>query len=601
MCLCAACPGGAGSVCSNRGNCDDGHLGNGTCSCRPGFDGDACELCGRGFYGPSCKPCNCTEHGSCDHGLRGTGLCFCDEGWTGERCETQLAEVYKCSPPCSPKAVCQENNTCVCRPFHQGDGFSCTIVDMCQIWNGGCAQTAKCSQKGEKVSCSCLKGYSGDGHVCQPINPCAAADNGNCHEHATCTMTAPGKRRCSCKTNYIGDGLTCEVKQLPISRCLQNNGQCHRDATCTDLHFEDAMLGVFHLRSARGQYKLNYTEAKQACSAEGATLASYNQLSYAQQGGLNMCAAGWLDQARVAYPTTYSNPNCGFGHVGIVDYGVRKDLGENWDTFCFRVKEVKCECKVGFIGDGVSCTGTLLHILRSTPHFSNFLSQILNYSEVSPAGRRFVARLGNFSVQSTLFVPDNNGLMKNQTLSQDDLQFHLLEGSVVSLSQLPNGTRIRNRHGGLTVLGIRDLQNPPSVSSQYVNDRFVLTADMPASNGIIHVLLGPLTAPPPQTEFQRAAHKAGVGVGVLLLLALLVGGALVAARFYKQNAKPFRFHYFKDAAEEDSPDADSRPDSIANPVYETAPELTTPGDSGLETADANEEITAVTYDLLQEN
>uniref|UniRef100_A0A3B4AU98 Link domain-containing protein n=1 Tax=Periophthalmus magnuspinnatus TaxID=409849 RepID=A0A3B4AU98_9GOBI len=137
------------------------------------------------------------------------------------------------------------------------------------------------------------------------------------------------------------------------------------NAKCTDLHFEgmvhidhfssicvhnvctclhninvvlDTMLGVFHLRSAKGQYKLNYTQAQQACGAEGARLATYNQLSYAQQGGLNMCAAGWLDQARVAYPTTYSSPNCGFGHVGIVDYGVRKDLGETWDTFCYRIK-----------------------------------------------------------------------------------------------------------------------------------------------------------------------------------------------------------------------------------------------------------------------
>lgn len=51
-----------------------------------------------------------------------------------------------------------------------------------------------------------------------------------------------------------------------------------------------------------------------------------------------MCAAGWLDQARVAYPTTYSNPLCGFGHVGIVDYGIRKNLSETWDTFCYRMK-----------------------------------------------------------------------------------------------------------------------------------------------------------------------------------------------------------------------------------------------------------------------
>lgn len=128
------------------------------------------------------------------------------------------------------------------------------------------------------------------------------------------------------------------------------------------------MLGVFHYRSKKGQYKLNYTAAEQACAAEGGRLATYTQLAYAQQvsehitvaprqltsapgtpaetcqlcvalqGGLNMCAAGWLDQARVAYPTTYSNPKCGFGHVGIVDYGTRKNLSETWDTFCYRMQ-----------------------------------------------------------------------------------------------------------------------------------------------------------------------------------------------------------------------------------------------------------------------
>lgn len=47
-----------------------------------------------------------------------------------------------------------------------------------------------------------------------------------------------GKKTCTCKDNYIGDGVTCEVKELPINRCLQDNGLCHQDAKCTDLHFE---------------------------------------------------------------------------------------------------------------------------------------------------------------------------------------------------------------------------------------------------------------------------------------------------------------------------------------------------------------------------
>lgn len=51
-----------------------------------------------------------------------------------------------------------------------------------------------------------------------------------------------------------------------------------------------------------------------------------------------MCAAGWLDNARVAYPMSFSHPKCGAGHVGIVDYGIRQNLNETWDTFCYRVK-----------------------------------------------------------------------------------------------------------------------------------------------------------------------------------------------------------------------------------------------------------------------
>ncbi|XP_030006737.1 stabilin-2 isoform X2 [Sphaeramia orbicularis] len=602
---CLVCPGGVGSPCNNRGKCDDGHLGNGTCTCNAGFGGVACELCNKGFYGPTCKACNCSEHGSCDDGRRGTGSCFCEAGWTGERCETPQAEVYQCSPACSPKAVCQQNNTCVCRPFYVGDGLTCTVVDMCQVWNGGCAKDAKCSQKGEQVSCTCPKGYTGDGYVCLPIDPCADGNNGGCHEHAICTLTAPGKRKCSCKDKYIGDGVTCDVKQLPISRCLQDNGLCHQDAKCTDLHFEDATLGVFHLRSDKGQYKLNYTAAQQACSAVGGTLATYMQLSYAQQGGLNMCAAGWLDQARVSYPTTYANPNCGFGHVGIVDYGVRKNLSETWDTFCYRMKEVKCECKVGYIGDGFTCTGNLLQVLKSTPSFSSFLTQILNYSEVSASGKQFMKRLSNLTIQSTLFVPDNSGLAENDTLTQRDIEFHLSDGQVLPINRLKNGTRIRTRVGSLTALGVSNLLNPAILSSWYINDRFVTSSDIVASNGIIHVLQGPLKAPPPRQEM-RVAHKAGMGVGVVLLIVLVVAVSFVGYHFYKHNTKPFQFHYFKeDDQEEDAapPPVNSR--SICNPVYDSGPELEPePAESNTSdiiAEDKHEVINGGSYDLLQDS
>lgn len=178
--------------------------------------------------------------------------------------------------------------------------------------------------------------------------------------------------------------------------------------------------------------------------------------------------------------------------------------------------DVKCDCNSGYVGDGFSCAGNLLQVLQETPTFSNFLTvshlpssgamtvsappagssrfhflfcplqQILNFSLVSEEGRRFVERLSDLKVQSTLFVPDNSGLPVNQvrscwvmlfcvcicggvspvrlqTLTRRDIQFHLSEGGAVPSRQLKNGTRIRTRVGSLSVLGVADMLNPAAL------------------------------------------------------------------------------------------------------------------------------------------
>lgn len=54
--------------------------------------------------------------------------------------------------------------------------------------------------------------------------------------------------------------------------------------------------------------------------------------------GFHLCLVGWLDNGTAGYPTAYPNPSCGGNRVGIVDYGIRSNLSETWDAYCYREK-----------------------------------------------------------------------------------------------------------------------------------------------------------------------------------------------------------------------------------------------------------------------
>lgn len=62
--------------------------------------------------------------------------------------------------------------------------------------------------------------------------------------------------------------------------------------------------------------------------------------------GFHVCAAGWFDKGRVGYPIVKSGSNCGFGKVGIIDYGYRLNKSEKWDVYCYNPN---CEYDVPFL------------------------------------------------------------------------------------------------------------------------------------------------------------------------------------------------------------------------------------------------------------
>ncbi|KAG7467220.1 hypothetical protein MATL_G00150980 [Megalops atlanticus] len=100
--------------------------------------------------------------------------------------------------------------------------------------------------------------------------------------------------------------------------------------------------GVYHRESRKGRYQLTYMEAKAVCKFEGGKLATYEQLEAARQIGLHVCAAGWFDRGRVGYPIVKAGTNCGFGKVGIIDYGYRLNKSERWDAYCYNPNAKEC-------------------------------------------------------------------------------------------------------------------------------------------------------------------------------------------------------------------------------------------------------------------
>ncbi|XP_018599042.1 tumor necrosis factor-inducible gene 6 protein-like [Scleropages formosus] len=100
--------------------------------------------------------------------------------------------------------------------------------------------------------------------------------------------------------------------------------------------------GVYHRESRKGRYQLTFKDAKAVCKFEGGKLATIAQLEAAQKIGLHVCSAGWFDKGRVGYPIVKPGPHCGYGKVGVIDYGFRLNKSERWDTYCYNPAAKEC-------------------------------------------------------------------------------------------------------------------------------------------------------------------------------------------------------------------------------------------------------------------
>uniref|UniRef100_A0A4W5Q876 Stabilin 1 n=1 Tax=Hucho hucho TaxID=62062 RepID=A0A4W5Q876_9TELE len=246
---CFKCPGELDNWCSGNGRCKDGNLGTGECLCNEGFHGTACETCEPGRYGKDCKSeCSCA-HGKCLDGVTGNGRCVCYKGWRGVNCSKGMY----CSPMFQmiPYSLCSALLLTRARR-----------VNLCATGNGGCAKIANCTKTipGERT-CTCPKGYTGDGVWCLEIDGCLV-NNGGCSNIAECIKLGPNQVRLH--------WFECQMFHS-ISTLFQGSVYINDDARIVSsdyitadgvIHYIDKVLTPYDLKDQKTiPSKLNFTEA----------------------------------------------------------------------------------------------------------------------------------------------------------------------------------------------------------------------------------------------------------------------------------------------------------------------------------------------------
>uniref|UniRef100_A0A8C5DJY0 Brevican n=1 Tax=Gouania willdenowi TaxID=441366 RepID=A0A8C5DJY0_GOUWI len=94
---------------------------------------------------------------------------------------------------------------------------------------------------------------------------------------------------------------------------------------------------VFHYRNALGRYAFTFHQARDACEAIGAQIATVDQLLAAYRDGYEQCDAGWLEDQSVRYPIQVPREGC-YGDMdgkpGVRNYGTMS-ADDEYDVYCY--------------------------------------------------------------------------------------------------------------------------------------------------------------------------------------------------------------------------------------------------------------------------
>ncbi|XP_072017956.1 uncharacterized protein [Amphiura filiformis] len=250
----------------------------------------------------------------------------CPPGFAGdgENCY-DINECLTGQHDCHQRANCvntEGSYQCVCQEGYAGDGKVCVRLDGRQCSDRPCFPLVECTDRELRdilrspnwrslsiiklFQCgACPQGYEGDGEVCRNINECQRGID-NCHRYANC-IDNPGSFTCECSNGYAGDGRTCI--RLDGRSCADR--PCFPNVVCQDVPLR-RILSSPDWQSLRIIKLYQCGECPEGYEGDGETCSDANE-----------CLTG--------------EHNC------------------HRDARCINERGAhRCECRDGFIGDGVN-------------------------------------------------------------------------------------------------------------------------------------------------------------------------------------------------------------------------------------------------------
>ncbi|XP_036392357.1 delta-like protein C [Megalops cyprinoides] len=228
--------------CRNGATCTNTGQGSYTCTCRPGFSGNNCEI-----ETNECDSNPCKNGGSCND-MENDYSCTCPQGFYGKNCE--ISAMTCADGPCFNGGTCVEKMTggytCRCPTGYTGSNCE-KKLDRCS--HNPCANGGHCLDLGHSLLCRCRSGFTGA--RCEiNIDDCASNP---CRNAGTC-VDGINDYTCTCTLGYTGKDCGVRADACSAYPC-QNGGTCYTHFTGAVCQCPAGFMGPrceFSVRSPEG-------------------------------------------------------------------------------------------------------------------------------------------------------------------------------------------------------------------------------------------------------------------------------------------------------------------------------------------------------------